>query len=104
MGTDTFAGGDLNGDGLGDVILSAHLGGPGDEGEAYLLYGPVYGEIRMDTAPRILVGEETGDRAGARVTSLGDVNGDGLGDVAIGAPAYPAGDGQGRVYISFGRP
>lgn len=46
-----------------------------------------------------------GAAAGSAVTSLGDVNGDGTDDVAVGAPeASPSGrNGAGSVYVVFGR-
>ncbi len=47
-------------------------------------------------------GENAGDRAGFAVAQIGDFDGDGFGDVAIAAP-LAGGDGQGAVYILFGR-
>ena len=58
----------------------------------------------LSAADTIFQGEAALDRAGTSVAALGDVNGDGLPDFAIGAPlnsqaAYSAG----KVYIYFGR-
>ncbi len=50
----------------------------------------------------VVRGEEGGDRAGQAVALIGDFDGDGYGDVAIGAPLAGV-DGQGAVYILFGR-
>ena len=52
-----------------------------------------------------LDGRAAGDAAGSALSSLGDMNGDGLDDFAIGAPtADPAGkQGAGEVYVLFGR-
>ena len=47
-------------------------------------------------------GEQAGDRAGYAVVQIGDFDGDGFGDVAVGAPLAGE-DGQGTVYILFGR-
>lgn len=53
-----------------------------------------------------LIGAASGDRAGEAVAAAGDVNGDGRGDVVIGAPLA---DNNGRAasgsaYVVFGRP
>jgi hypothetical protein len=51
------------------------------------------------------VGAQPSDFAGESVASGGDVNGDGIDDVIVGAPsaAGPAGVGSGSVYVVFGR-
>jgi hypothetical protein len=41
--------------------------------------------------------------SGPYLAALGDVNGDGLGDVIVGAPPSTK-DGEGRAYVIFGRP
>jgi hypothetical protein len=49
-------------------------------------------------------GELEFDQAGAAVAGAGDVNGDGLADVIIGAPlADPNGKEAGRAYVVFGK-
>jgi len=50
----------------------------------------------------ILEGEHDGDMFGRCVANLGDINGDGLEDFAVGASHYPEGSGIGRVYIYLG--
>jgi len=47
-----------------------------------------------------------GYRTGSSVTGIGDVNGDGSADVAVGAPSAPAGglSGAGVVHVVFGDP
>lgn len=54
-----------------------------------------------DAGRIVLVGEETGDRAGAPVSSAGDFNGDGRPDLAVGAPE--ARGASGAAYVVFGR-
>lgn len=57
-----------------------------------------------DRAVRI-TGQSTGDQLGFAVASIGDLNGDGLTDVAIGAPGRDRSGAAdvGAVYVVFGR-
>ena len=89
--------GDVNGDGHADVMLGAPFAGP--NGAVFVVYGKAdtftvdVGSLggkgfRIDGAP--------GDHAGSAVAPAGDVNGDGRGDLLIGA------SGTGRAYVVFG--
>jgi hypothetical protein len=72
--------GDVNGDGYGDVIL-----GDGLTGMAYVYLGSSAG--LASTAATALVGPDGRESDyGAAVASAGDVNGDGYGDIVVGAP------------------
>ncbi len=54
-----------------------------------------------------LNGENDGDESGFSVRAAGDINGDGHGDLIIGAPFYSEADGSfsaGRSYVVFGGP
>lgn len=96
------AAGDVDGDGLGDVVLGLPFRGakaryePGRRmiapaGAAYVLYG------RRETATADLAAPGTATRIAGREASYlglavagpGDVNGDGLADVALGSPDRP---------------
>lgn len=100
--------GDVTGDGVVDVAaLSSNLSpgghdaGRGMAGGVYILsrLQDAYGTVSvMDVAGAILVGSEAGDRF-AKVTPLGDLNGDGVDDLAVSA--YSAGC-CGKVYIFLG--
>jgi hypothetical protein len=73
--------GDLDGDGLAEVMLGCLNGHPSDYGAAvYLMYGP--GTMSLDDATTTYVIDPS-EFAGLSGTALGDVTGDGLTDVAL---------------------
>jgi hypothetical protein len=60
-----------------------------------------FGGPTADTIPDLtLESTEPGDLFGTVVAGLGDINGDGFGDFAVGAPGADA--GRGKVYIYLG--
>ncbi|MCP4869753.1 MAG: hypothetical protein GY898_13660 [Proteobacteria bacterium] len=99
---------DINGDGLGDIIVGAlqnDAGGP-DSGSAYVIYGPVEVGVKNSAAEAdvTLVGEVYNDRAGASVASAGDTDGDGYGDLLIGAHGNDSGGtDSGAAYLICGQ-
>ena len=104
--------GDLNGDGLADVIVGSYfadVNGLGDAGATYVVFGsdgqPADVDLRsLDNRGFQILGAASGDYAGSSISSAGDVNGDGLADIAIGAPAAdPNGlNFAGTTYVVFG--
>jgi hypothetical protein len=97
--------GDIDGDGYADLLMGAYGNDSSgaSAGAAYVFRGPITGNYPMWTADIVLLGEQAGDQAGWSVAGLGDTNGDGLGDVAVGAP-FEHGDGvyRGAAYIVSG--
>ncbi len=91
FGTLPRAVGDVNGDTVDDVIT-------GGTGAAYLWYGSVAG---LPATPSVTI-TSSASGFGGSVVGLGDVNGDGRNDFAVGAPF--AASNAGRVYLFFGRP
>ena len=80
--------GDVSGDGVDDILIAAFVTDENgyNSGSAYVLFGPVAGEIAPSEADAALVGEVQDDYAGSSTASAGDVDGDGLQDILIGAP------------------
>ena len=101
--------GDVNGDGFGDIAIGAY-GRDGQTGAVYLVFGgaagigPI-GLADLDPAEGIEIGGVVpGARAGIHVAAAGDLNGDGFGDVAIGADGHDGGGADaGMVYVILGR-
>lgn len=105
--------GDIDGDGHGDVLVGASLEDAGntDTGRAYL-FSPAADSLLLTlVSPQ----NQFSGEFGATVAGIGDINGDGIGDLAIGAPDETAGssargfvhclDGtNGDSLLSFGPP
>ncbi len=132
LGMSVAGAGDINGDGVGDLIVGAHFGNDGGflAGEAYIIYGKAgtdgmqFGmEVTTGTAIRqvldttnlapadgfILQGDtEEGmpgsDLLGVSVAGVGDINGDGIGDLIVGANGgSDGGFSAGEAYIIYGK-
>ncbi len=96
---------DVNGDGFDDLAVGAH-GTDSQTGKVFVvLGGPVdqfAPEMSLTGFPSF-VGEAAGDSAGFAVAGVGDTNGDGFGDILIGA--YGNSDvasRAGKAYLVFG--
>jgi hypothetical protein len=125
------AAGDVNGDGLGDVVIGASGSGSDDayfpRGEALIVFGrreratidarrlgdgglrivgPSPRRVRIEVEGGETAVVPIGETLGASVAPAGDVNGDGLADVLVGAPyggRATRGRIPGRAYVVFGR-
>ena len=108
--------GDLNGDGLDDVIVgapSADYGGHADAGIANIVYGKQnYETVTATDVWRSgnehgfqIIGASSGDLAGFSVSSAGDVNDDGVPDLIVGAPHadYNNSESSGSAYVILGK-
>jgi hypothetical protein len=95
------AGADLDGDGIGDIVVAsvASIAGP-SSGAAYVVYGPPSGDVDLSAADARLVGA-AGDYAGLALAS-GDVNGDGQADAIVGTADSTAGIAAGAACVVYG--
>ena len=102
-GTSVASAGDVNGDGYGDVIVGAYLyDNPDvDEGIAYVYLGSASG---LSTTPTWKgEGNQLSAYYGRTVASAGDVNGDGYGDIIVGAYQYDNPEtNEGAAFVYFG--
>ena len=103
----------MNGDGLDDLIVgafAASLNGKTNIGKSYVVFGKANGttvelsDVTSGTGGFVINGIDPGDQSGRSVSSAGDVNGDGLDDLIVGASiADPNGDNAGESYVVFGK-
>lgn len=89
---------DVNGDGFADVLVGASSQAGGYLGAAYVYLGGAGGLSPTPSSLTDLAGGSGG--FGFSVASAGDVNGDGFGDVIVGAPGEN--EDLGAAYVYFG--
>lgn len=101
-GDDVSGAGDINGDGLADVVVSG--------GATYVVFGKSdtvaveLGDVGLGSGGFRIDAADAGDGAGASLAGAGDINGDGADDLVIGAPSVDGGGiNTGRAYAVFGK-
>ena len=113
LGRSVHTAGDVNGDGWADVILGAYGAAPhgAQSGAAYVVFGNDAGipaNIDVTTLNGTngfkLSGAVAGDFTGFAVSNAGDVNGDHIDDMIVGAQlANSNGPDSGTIFIVFGK-
>jgi len=115
FGTDVAPAGDFNNDGIADLLITAVLDDPGgrsNAGSVYVVYGATnigstgeFDALSMDgTDGFVIHGNLPHDHCGTSVAGGGDINGDGIADIACGAEQCSA-HGEslpGEAYVLFG--
>ena len=105
IGATVAGAGDIDGDGLDDILVG-DSSAAGGQGVVYVVLGAQVaagGEFDLGAAHAKLLGEAESHNAGNSVAGLGDLDGDGLADITIGAHGHDGGAyGGGAAYLVLG--
>lgn len=117
LGTSISISGDINGDGLVDLLIAASAASPSGHtgaGTVYVVFGsrntflPSLDLSKLNGTNGFMIpGLNPQDRLASSVSTAGDLNGDGLADIILGNSFASSGGsfygGPGCVYVVFGR-
>nr|WP_280528115.1 Ig-like domain-containing protein [Rosenbergiella epipactidis] len=114
--------GDVNGDGIddflfADTLASNHLSPNGYGGTAYVVYGKKGGfgdkfnlddltindGIRINAPFDTWLGGDNGSHSMHNIANIGDINGDGIDDFAIGSPVANHANDAGYTVVIYGK-
>jgi len=110
-GTSVHGAGDVNGDGISDLIIGAARGGRNQAGKSYVVFGSRLkraweagvldlAALMKDQRGFELQGERRNDAFGESAVGV-DLNGDSLTDMVFGAP-FAGPNREGTTYVVFG--
>ncbi|MCA3562363.1 MAG: FG-GAP repeat protein, partial [Aestuariivirga sp.] len=112
-GSSVSAAGDINGDGFADLIVGAFGADPNgsQSGAAYVVFGKAGGFAPTLNLSGLtgangfrITGVAAGDSAGSSVSAAGNVNGDGIDDLIVGASGADVnGSNSGAAYVIYGK-
>ena len=95
---------DLTGDGINDLLVDeiyADIGEATHAGRVWLVPGPIDAPVELtEVGAVVLQGDATYGYLGSALASLGDIDGDGHDDIAVGAPGVAS--GSGKAYVVCG--
>ncbi len=113
LGNSVSDAGDVNGDGFDDMIVGApytNVSGLYEVGSSYVVFGKASGfDATLDLSSLdgnngfSMGGLGLDSRLGISVSNAGDVNGDGFGDLIIGASGGPLAGYASSSYVIFGK-
>lgn len=114
FGFDAQSAGDFNNDGIDDIMVTAYrrtnASNTPDTGSVYIIYGTSdpfesdfnLAELTIDQGFEIQ-GEQPFQLMGNNLSSLGDINGDGIDDIIIGSERHITSvEISGKAYVIFG--